>query len=221
MRFIEALCYGVAVVGGKGKEYFLNKLGFLKKLTYICKNLKIMLQPITEIHNSNGTVWHPKADYYFADENGRIWSEKSHRWLSERTNKVGYKTVGLMVEEQKTQKWFLVHRLVYEVFIGQIHTDLQVNHINENKTDNRLCNLELLTPKENCNFGTRNERAAKARSNHPQMSKQVYQYTLDGQLVAIWPSSRECQRNGFDHGHVTACCRGESKSHKGFKWAYR
>lgn len=50
--------------------------------------------------------------------------------------------------------------------------------------------------------------------------KQVYQYTLDGELVRIWKSTLECASNGFNQSHVAACCRGDEKKHKGFKWSY-
>lgn len=51
-------------------------------------------------------------------------------------------------------------------------------------------------------------------------SKPVYQYTLDGKLVKIWSSTRECERNGFNQGLVSECCNGKRKSHKGYKWSY-
>ena len=51
-----------------------------------------------------------------------------------------------------------VHRLVYEAFNGKILDNMQVNHIDENKTNNTLSNLNLLTPKENTNWGTAIER---------------------------------------------------------------
>lgn len=51
--------------------------------------------------------------------------------------------------------------------------------------------------------------------------KQVYQYTLDGELVRVWESTLECASNGFNQGHVAACCRGEEKKHKGFRWSYK
>lgn len=56
--------------------------------------------------------------------------------------------------------------------------------------------------------------------NNPKMSKQVAQYTLDGELVKIWESARECERNGFNQGSVSACCRGERNTHKGYIWKY-
>ena len=56
--------------------------------------------------------------------------------------------------------------------------------------------------------------------NGIERSKQVYQYTLNGELVKVWNSVSECGRNGFNRGHVAACCRGECKTHKGYKWSY-
>ena len=52
------------------------------------------------------------------------------------------------------------------------------------------------------------------------LSKKVLQYTLDGEFVREWPSTRECGRNGFNSGYIAACCRGKLKSAYGFKWCY-
>ena len=58
------------------------------------------------------------------------------------------------------------------------------------------------------------------RTNREDMSKTVYQYTLDGKLVMVWPSARECGRNGFEQGNISKCCRGKIKTHKGYRWSY-
>lgn len=56
--------------------------------------------------------------------------------------------------------------------------------------------------------------------------KQVYQYTLEGELIRIWESTAECGKNNFNRGAVAACCRNEywhSKGkniYKGYKWSY-
>ena len=44
-----------------------------------------------------------------------------------------------------------VHRLIWEAFNGKIPEGLQIDHINTIRNDNRLSNLRLVTPKENCN----------------------------------------------------------------------
>ena len=50
--------------------------------------------------------------------------------------------------------------------------------------------------------------------------KKVYQYDKDYNLIKIWPSTKECGRNGFFSSHVCACCNGKQKTHKGYIWSY-
>lgn len=53
-------------------------------------------------------------------------------------------------------------------------------------------------------------------------SKQVYQCTLDEELVAIWESVSEAARQtGFNLGHISECCRGKRKKHMNFKWYFK
>ena len=141
----------------------------------------------------------------------------------------GYLQVGLW-KNKKTKRCY-VHRLVAEVFLENPENLPQVNHKDEDKTNNFVflnedgtvnkekSNLEWKSPKDNCNHGTRNERIAKAQTNGKQ-SKKVIQLSLDGDFIREWESTQECGRNGFDQGHVAACCRGELKTHKGFRWEY-
>lgn len=133
-------------------------------------------------------------------------------------SKKGYLTVQLYKDGKF--KRFLVHRLVYEAFNGEITEGMEVNHINEIKTDNSLWNLNLMTPKENNNWGTAiKRRSAKQRNDH--RSKKVRQCDLDtGELIKIWNSTIECSRNGFDRRNVTKCCNGKAKSSYGFKWEW-
>jgi len=132
----------------------------------------------------------------------------------------GYLFVKLWKEGNK--KMHKVHRLVAEAFIPNDDPEhkTQVNHINEDKTDNRSCNLNWMTPKENIHWGTGIERCHQKQINHPNMSKPVKQLSLDGALIAIWPSIKEAARNGFNQGHICSCCNNKKKAHKGYLWAY-
>lgn len=51
-------------------------------------------------------------------------------------------------------------------------------------------------------------------------TKQVYQYTMDKQLLKIWSSTMECARNGYTQSSVSQCCNGKLKKHKGYIWSY-
>ena len=147
-------------------------------------------------------------------DDGRIYSYKSNKFLKPITDKGGYQVVMLYDNEGKG-KMYKLHRVVFEAVTGSpIPDGMQINHRNEIKTDNRFFeNLELVTPKENCNYGSRNERVAKKRS------KQVGAFK-DGELFITLKSTQEAQRQGFNSGHIVECCNGKRKTHKGFEWRY-
>ena len=163
-------------------------------------------------------------DNYDVFEDGRIWSYKTNRFLKPAITHNGYQRVMLYDNEGK-RKTYLVHRIVWESFTGkQIPPGMQINHRNEIKTDNRFFeNLELMTPKENINYGTgiarRTKSFSKTMTNNPKRSKQVCAYKND-ELVMTFPSAREAHRQGFECGAVSKCCNGKMKTYKGFTWKY-
>lgn len=161
--------------------------------------------------------WKDIPDYeglYQVSNYGRVKSLKygKERIMKQRKRKDGYLLVCLY--KDGVIKSFTVHRLVASAFIPNPNNLPQVNHKDENKENNCAKNLEWCDRKYNINYGTRNERVAKAKS------KQVFQYDKDLNLIKIWDSTNECGRNGFDQGHVTSCCNGERKHHKKFLWSY-
>lgn len=92
-----------------------------------------------------------KYEYYVTDD-GRVWSEQSKKFIRQYLDKDGYCKVALRSEDLPPKKChrYSVHRLIMENFfpfdgMGQY----QVNHINGDKTDNRLSNLEWVTCEEN------------------------------------------------------------------------
>lgn len=158
---------------------------------------------------------------YEVFEDGRIWSYSRKKFLKPTTTENGYQQVMLSDNEGK-QKWYKVHRVVWESVTGEpIPSNMQINHRSEVKTENFFENLELVSPKENSNYGSRNQRLKKALTNNPKKSKQVGAFK-NGELILTFPSAMEAGRNGFDQGAVSACCRGVKnyKTHKGYEWRY-
>lgn len=131
-----------------------------------------------------------------------------------------YKAPNGYMQVRLGQKTYLAHRIVWEAFNGPIPEGMQINHINEKKDDNRLENLNLMTPKENCNWGTGVVRNSQARLNG-KMSKKVQQYNLDGDFIKEWPSLMEIKRAlGLAQQNVSLCCLGKTKTAYGYKWKY-
>lgn len=118
-------------------------------------------------------------------------------------------------------KAYRVHRLVWSAFNGQIPENMQVNHINEVKADNRLSNLNLMTAKENINYGTGIERSHNKQING-KCSKPVLQFTLEDILIKEYPSLIQAYREtGFAFQHICSCCKGKLKQAYGYKWKYK
>jgi len=112
-------------------------------------------------------IWKEISDYqgYYVSNLGRIKSTKKSKVmiLKQVPTRNGYLRVWLY--NTKKGKAYLVHRLVAKAFIPNHGNCPQVNHIDENKTNNKVFNLEWTTAKDNCNHGTHNLRISKAMKN--------------------------------------------------------
>ena len=95
---------------------------------------------------------------YSVDITGKVWSHLSDKWLKQLLTPSGYCTVTLYREGSTTRHPVLVHRLVANAFIKNIDNKPEVNHINFITTDNRIENLEWVTPLENISHSIKHGR---------------------------------------------------------------
>lgn len=86
---------------------------------------------------------------YDASDSGEVFSCNMNKLLKQETTKNGYKRVNLYCNGKR--KRFLVHRLVWETFVGKIPEGYELDHIDGNPQNNRLENLRVVTHKENQN----------------------------------------------------------------------
>lgn len=190
-------------------------------------------------------IWLPVVGFeglYEVSNLGKVKSLKfgKEKILIQVKMKNGYLYVNLYKEGKV--KTCRVHRLVCQAFLDNPNGYTCVNHKDECKTNNRVDNLEWCDNKYNANYKNAQARriastdfktfqarkvastdwkaVAEKLTNRQDLSKQVFQYTKNGTLVAIYPSVAECERNGYNSGAVSQCCRGERKSHKGYIWSY-
>lgn len=125
----------------------------------------------------------------------------------------GYHRVTLFKNGKRNRK--MVHILVAKTFIPNPCDKPCVNHIDENKDNNTVENLEWCTPKENCNHGNRN------RTISRKVSKPVAQLSKDGETIKIWDSMTEASNTlGIALSEISACTRNYHKTAGGYKWRY-
>lgn len=153
------------------------------------------------------------SNYVILPNEGLVYSLKRNKFIGNKGKKGYWKTA---LTDDNGNGWNTqIHRIVYIACYGEIPDGLDVNHIDENKNDNSIFNLNLMTRSENNNWGTRKERYIKTRS------KTVGAYK-NGELVMTFSSTKEAGRNGYKQSAVSGCCRGIKgcKTYKGYEWQY-
>lgn len=165
-------------------------------------------------------------DCYEIHKDGTIISKYYNKPLKGSVHNNGYITAKFKLKDGRRHP-ILWHKAIWQYFMGDISEGMQINHIDEDKTNNALSNLNLMTPKENSNWGTRNVRLSKGLTNLPSKCKMVVQInSTTKEVVCVYPSLREAERVGkFDSGAVAACCKNKymregNNIYKGFIWKY-
>lgn len=163
-------------------------------------------------------IWKRIKDFpdYKVSNWGRVKSYKrdkvNGKLMKLTKNNSGYLSVNL-TDKTGLQFTSYVHRLVSEAFVPNPENKSDVNHIDEDKSNNRVDNLEWMTHKENCNHGTRNERAGKSRGRA--LRKKV-KCVETGE---VYPSVKEATKQ-TKIGSIDKACRGVYEKAGGFHWLY-
>lgn len=144
-----------------------------------------------------------EAPNYQISNLGNVFSLASKKHISKVINNKArpYYRVGLMVEKKRV--FFLVHRIVAKEFIDNTYGLPIVNHIDENKQNNKVENLEWCTNKENIRHSCKNKIIQKS----------------DGVVVKTWDSLYQIKDSGlFNISKVCECYNGKRSKHKNFTW---
>jgi len=139
------------------------------------------------------------------------------------TTKSGYLCVKLTLGRVEEHKY--IHRLVAQAFIPNPNNYPQINHKDEDKTNNIVQNLEWCTNKYNINYGHTIEKIRKSNINHPSKSKPVVQIDKNGNVVSEFVSASEATRivgtSKSNCSSILGVCRGENKTAFGFYWKFK
>jgi len=153
--------------------------------------------------------------------------------LSPQYYKNGYRFVTL--SKDGNTKGFSIHRMVALSFIPNPENKPEVNHINENKNDNRASNLEWMSVRENRNYGTRIERGVAHRDQSGENngmygrkgslnpnSRAILQFDLSGVFIREYESiSIATEMTSSNPSSISKVARGRIKYTNSFIWRYK
>lgn len=153
-----------------------------------------------KVKSYDRAVPYPRGQREIATKKGKI--------LTPKITRTGYCEV-VLVGADGSRHNKKVHRLVAEAFIPNPDKLPYINHIDENKQNNNVSNLEWCTPKYNSGEYT------KRRCSFTQ-------YDLNGNFIKDWNSMTEASLavKGTKYG-INKCCVGKLKTYKGFIWKYK
>ena len=172
--------------------------------------------------NNIQEIWKDIPGYeglYQASNFGRIRSLKRNkvRILKPRRRRDGYYMVALYLNN--VAKNAIIHRLVWTSFNGAIPEGLQINHKDEVKTNNTLLNLELVTPSQNLNYGTRNKRISE------KLCKRIQMLDKNNNTLKTFNSLKEAaqflnKNKNTACSNISCCLHGHIKYAYGYKWKF-
>lgn len=122
---------------------------------------------ISQLPTEETFYFHPQIENYVFSNLGRVKNIITNKILKPIPNSQGYLTVNIVYNNGKGRRCAMIHRLVAESIIGFLGNDnyvYEVNHIDGNKTNNNISNLEWLTRQENLEHSRKN-RLFKIHSN--------------------------------------------------------
>lgn len=131
--------------------------------------------------------------------------------LKPKKRKKGENYLTVDLTKNSTRKSIFVHRLVAINFLGE-KEGMEVNHIDEDPTNNRLDNLEWLTHNENMHHKDLFKRIKKPNK------KPVNAYDKEGNLIFSFDSIEDAGRNGFNSSAISQNISGKLKTSGGYVW---
>lgn len=165
------------------------------------------------------------SNYEIDIEKGTIYSYKSNTTIG-HLNSDGYMCTTIY-DDSGNPKTIRHHRIIWETAYGEIPSGYEIHHLDENRSNNTISNLELIessTHRHNHFDGSSNPMYGKPNPKSAEIgrrySKPVACFTMDNELVKTYPSIADVVKDGFDRCNVSKCCNGKYSSSKGFKWKF-
>ena len=148
----------------------------------------------------------PFSAYYEVSNLGNVRSLRRNILLHKTKALNGYYFIGMHAEGKHVTR--NIHRLVAQAFIPNPDNLPEVNHKDEDKSNNCVTNLEWCTRSYNCSYGINTKKARR--------TLWYYQYSLDGVFLRKFTAS-SLKENGFDRGGCRIAAK-NGGTFKGFHW---
>lgn len=156
------------------------------------------------------TIYLKNFNNYIVSNKGNVKNIKT-KYILKQSLRNGYQSVSL--SNKNIKKTFNVHTLVLSSFIG-FKKKYIINHIDGNKSNNCLENLEWVTYKQN------SKHALKQKLLIP-FTRKVNQYDKNGNLLNTFDSIKIASiKTGANDRHISSVCRGKRKTTGGYVWKY-
>lgn len=155
----------------------------------------------------------PGYSNYYITVDGDVYSTHYNRFL-ERSEKSEYPKI-CMIDDDKKRHTLLVHKMVALTYLPNPNNLEQINHIDGNKYNPKLSNLEWISASDNIKHAI--ESGLRKKAGTP-----IIQYTKDGTFVAKHKSLRDAAKSlGLvDSGKIGECCKEDISEYKGYVWRF-
>lgn len=158
----------------------------------------------------------PNYEHFLVSNLGRVRNSKTGNFIAIGDNGRGY--CNCKLKANGISKTVYVHRLVAEAFLPDWGTKLQVNHIDKNKKNNRVDNLEMVTDSENKKWSQKEYIDGHLKTQ----GKTVLVYDLDGNFLMEYRGLWEfCRKYNHDPRSVQRVIKGEKKYHHNLVFKYK
>lgn len=141
---------------------------------------------------------------------GNVRNVKRGKMLKPCKHKLGYLSV--MLYKHNKPKRYNIHRLVAIAFLEKPDEYNLVNHIDEDKTNNRVSNLEWCSPEYNMSYGTIHKRLSEKRGHDARKKQPVAQIKNDGTVVNTFDSiTQAAKETGQSKAFISMSCNRKDK----------
>lgn len=191
-----------------------------KEIKKITKNdLEERIETIIKKYEAK--IINNNSDYYIFKD-GRIFSYRSMKFIKPHIARNGY--INICLHGMSSQKNFSIHRLIAQAFIPNPENKPEVNHIDGNRSNNKISNLEWCTRSENGLHAY-----AVNKRSHPmtgllginnKKSKIVYAYKNGVCVDAFFGLSDAQRKTGISSGHISQACNGIRNTARGYVWKF-